>query len=104
SAAQGAAIFLSLMQKQFNIAVFMPYIDRLSGFTAWHRQTWSESLGKKGVNTTYIKAAGTLDQHSQLQLYLDGPRNKVFTLTMLDSYGTGKPISPEIVADKDTTY
>lgn len=104
SAARGAAIHLALMQQQFNIAVFMPYLDRLSGFTAWHRQTWSESLGKKGVNTSYIQSAGTLDQHSQLQLYLDGPRNKVFTLTMLDSCGTGKPVLPEIVADKDTTY
>lgn len=60
--------------------VLMPYVDRLQAFTAWHRQLWAESLGKQGQGTTPIPALGTVDQHSQLQLYLEGPKDKFFTI------------------------
>lgn len=61
--------------------VIMPYADRLAGFSAWLKQLWAESLGKvdangKGVGQTPLFAAGATDQHSQLQLYIEGPRNK----------------------------
>lgn len=59
--------------------VIMPYIDNLKNFTEWYRQLWSESLGKKKYGSTPINSMGTVDQHSQLQLYLDGPSNKFFT-------------------------
>jgi len=62
--------------------VLMPYVDQLTSFTAWHRQLWAESLGKQGLGSTPIQALGTVDQHSQLQLYLDGPRDKFFTLLL----------------------
>ncbi|MEE2745786.1 MAG: glucose-6-phosphate isomerase [Pseudomonadota bacterium] len=77
----GAAIAVGLAK--FNgvgINVLMPYIDKLEIFGKWYRQLWAESLGKEGQGTTPINALGTVDQHSQLQLYLDGPRDKFFTL------------------------
>jgi glucose-6-phosphate isomerase len=73
------AIQLSLYQKGFTSNVVMPYIDNLKNFTDWYRQLWAESLGKNGFGSTPINSMGTVDQHSQLQLYLDGPKNKFFT-------------------------
>lgn len=63
--------------------VIMPYSDRLNVFGSWFCQLWAESLGKQGQGTTPIKAQGTTDQHSQLQLYLDGPQDKIFTFISL---------------------
>jgi glucose-6-phosphate isomerase len=59
--------------------VVMPYIDRLYFLNEWYRQIWAESLGKGGNGTIPVNAMGTVDQHSQLQLYMDGPRNKFYT-------------------------
>jgi glucose-6-phosphate isomerase len=58
----------------------MSYIDRLEALVNWQCQIWAESLGKDNKGSTPIKARGTIDQHSQLQLYLDGPKDKLFTL------------------------
>jgi len=65
--------------------VFMPYADRLHPLGLWYRQLWAESLGKRDRNgqsrgLTPALAMGATDQHSQLQLYLDGPDDKQFTL------------------------
>lgn len=60
-------------------SVVMPYIDRLKKLTEWYRQLWAESLGKGGFGILPVDAIGTIDQHSQLQLYMDGPRNLFFT-------------------------
>lgn len=87
--AQGAAVNYMLMKNDFPIFVTMPYIDRLADFASWQRQTWAESLGKNGVQTTAIKAAGTIDQHSQLQLYLDGKHDKAFTVITIDHSNLG---------------
>ncbi|RMD64253.1 MAG: glucose-6-phosphate isomerase, partial [Alphaproteobacteria bacterium] len=62
---------------------------RLASFGLWYRQLWAESLGKDGTGTTPIRALGTADHHSQLQLYLDGPRDKMFTLILPSCAGTG---------------
>lgn len=80
-------------------SVVMPYIDRLKKLTEWYRQLWAESLGKNGFGILPIDAIGTIDQHSQLQLYMDGPRNLFFTfitkekendtLTIEKSYNKG---------------
>ncbi len=59
--------------------VFMTYSDSLFFFGKWYLQLWAESLGKNGKGITPIHAVGTIDQHSQLQLYLDGPKDKFFT-------------------------
>ena len=95
----GAALHVALAEtKAAHQAVFMPYCDRLAPFGLWHRQLWAESLGKAGHGTTPVCARGTVDQHSQLQLYLDGPRDKFFTLLLAKSRGKG-PLIPKDLAD-----
>ena len=66
-----------------NIAVMMPYCERLSLFVDWWRQLWAESLGKNSCGQTPVKAIGTVDQHSQIQLYNDGPKDKVITFMVV---------------------
>jgi glucose-6-phosphate isomerase len=61
-------------------SVMMPYSDRLERFSAWYVQLWAESLGKSGNGTTPVAALGPVDQHSQLQLYMDGPRTHLVNL------------------------
>jgi len=72
-------------RQQAPIQVLMPYSDRLRTFAAWFQQLWAESLGKavdrdgRTVNTgpTPVPALGATDQHSLLQLLMEGPRDKV---------------------------
>ena len=103
--AVGAALSIGLLREVGACTtVMMPYVDRLSSFGAWYQQLWAESLGKDGQGTTPIRAVGTTDQHSQLQLYLDGPRDKMFTLMFLDVAGTGGDIGKGIENDPSLTY
>jgi glucose-6-phosphate isomerase len=101
AAAEYAIVDYLLLENGFPIHVMMPYVDRLDGFTTWYRQTWAESLGKDGVNTTIIKAAGTLDQHSQLQLYLGGARDKQFTVISLNTHSKGAPVPLGVLAQEN---
>lgn len=89
----GAAIQYGFMQRGYNISVMLPYSERLAGFSSWYRQSWAESLGKAGKGSTPIRAVGTTDQHSQLQLYLDGPKDKLFHLITLPRAGSGQKIA-----------
>jgi glucose-6-phosphate isomerase len=57
--------------------VFMPYSSRLKSFALWFCQLWAESLGKQGKGQTPIATEGAADQHSQIQLYMEGPEDKV---------------------------
>ncbi len=91
-AAVGAALAVALEKP---ISVMMAYADRLERFTRWYVQLWAESLGKDGKGTTPIAALGPVDQHSQLQLYIAGPRDKLFTIVTTDAAGRG----PRIAAD-----
>ena len=101
----GAAISVGLAQENgISTTVLMPYIDRLNDFGLWFRQLWAESLGKNGKGTTPVNALGTVDQHSQLQLYLDGPRDKMFTVVMLEVAGKGRVVSPQLAGDGDLAY
>ena len=59
-------------------SVIMTYSDNLYYFGKWYLQLWSESIGKENKGVTAIHSVGTTDQHSQLQLYLDGPKDKLF--------------------------
>ena len=78
-----AALFLADTRHDARIHVMMPYSDRLRDAAFWFRQLWAESLGKRAgngepaVGPTPVAALGATDQHSQLQLYADGPRDKV---------------------------
>src|SRR3954447_21564394 len=92
--AVGAALSVALAAKH-TIAVMMAYADRLQIFTKWYVQLWAESLGKDGKGTTPIGALGPVDQHSQLQLFIAGPRDKLFTVITTDVAGKGPRIEAE---------
>jgi len=103
-AAQGAALSVAAAESGKNITVLMAYADRLERFTKWWVQLWAESLGKNGKGTTPIRALGTVDQHSQLQLYLDGPRDKLFTLVFSKAAGAGGLVPPDLADDRRLAY
>jgi len=92
-AALGAALAVALAEsKGQSISVLMAYADRLERFTHWYVQLWAESLGKNGKGTTPLAALGPVDQHSQLQLFLGGPRDKLFTVVTVEAAGRGPRI------------
>ncbi len=80
----GAIMYLEFTRGK-NIAVMMPYASSLLDCAEWFQQLWAESLGKErkvgakkvGVGSTPVRSLGVTDQHSQLQLYQDGPRDKL---------------------------
>ena len=76
----GAAMQIAHAGKNRNISVLMPYTDRLERLGFWYRQLWAESLGKDGLGTCPVNALGPVDQHSQVQLYLGGPDDKLYNL------------------------
>jgi glucose-6-phosphate isomerase len=77
------------------IHVLMPYTDRLRDFADWYRQLWAESLGKRvnregrevNLGPTPVAAVGATDQHSQVQLFMEGPYDKVITFAVVDDLG-----------------
>ena len=75
---QIAIIFFNDHQKNKKQTVLMPYSSRLKSFTHWFAQLWAESLGKDHQGLTPIVAHGPADQHSLLQLFVDGPLDKDF--------------------------
>ena len=79
------------------MSVIMTYVDRLEDLGKWYRQLWAESLGKDGKGSTPINALGTIDQHSQLQLYLDGPKDKFFTFFNFPNKGNKYKVSGSII-------
>jgi glucose-6-phosphate isomerase len=96
-AAVGAALSVALAEsKAKSISVLMAYCDRLQRFTHWYVQLWAESLGKKAKGTTPVAALGPVDQHSQLQLFIGGPRDKLFTVVTVDGAGLGPRIDSEL--------
>ncbi|MGE0613101.1 MAG: glucose-6-phosphate isomerase, partial [Hyphomicrobiales bacterium] len=97
ASAVGAAVAVGLAKEQgVNIQYLMPYTDRLSRFAHWFSQLWAESLGKDGKGTTPVAALGPVDQHSQLQMLLDGPRQHLVTLVRTRCGGTGPVIEPDL--------
>ncbi len=88
--ALGAALTVALAEKCGKpISVVMAYADRLEKFVKWYVQLWAESLGKDGKGTTPLGALGPVDQHSQLQLFIAGPRDKLFTVVTTGTAGQG---------------
>jgi glucose-6-phosphate isomerase len=74
---QLAALHLLALEAGFSNLVLLPYSDRLRLVGDWYSQLVAESLGKGGQGLTPVKALGATDQHSQLQLYNDGPKDKL---------------------------
>ena len=104
-AALGAAVSVGLAElHNLRATVLMPYADQLAPFGLWYRQLWAESLGKSGKGTAPICALGAVDQHRQLQLYLDGPADKMFTIVMLGQAGKGRRVPADLAADPDLAY
>jgi len=69
-----------------NIRVMMTYADALERLAAWFVQLWAESLGKDGKGSTPHGAVGTTDQHSQVQLYMEGPQDKVIEIIEVENH------------------
>ena len=86
------AAWLAATMREKPVHVLMAYADRLRPATQWYKQLWAESLGKDGQGSTLVTAIGSIDQHSQLQLYLDGPRDKLVTLWLPDVSDHGAPL------------
>lgn len=100
------------MQNGKNISVMMPYADSLKYMSDWYAQLWAESLGKtydragKVVNCgqTPVKALGVTDQHSQVQLYAEGPYDKVVTFLVVDRYRCTFKITEEYEDIPDVSF
>ncbi len=100
-AAQNALIhYLMDTKKGKNISVMMPYSSRLKYVSDWYVQLWAESLGKNkdnncndvNIGPTPVKALGATDQHSQIQLYNEGPNDKVINFIRIENFDTTLPI------------
>jgi len=104
-----AAIHWLLDRRGKKMAVMMPYATSLYSLGDWFRQLWAESLGKKDglskkniyAGQTPIKALGTTDQHSQVQLYREGPNDKVITFLEVERF-TQKLTIPSSMKDVET--
>jgi len=89
-----AGVYYQFAHRGRRILVMMPYSSHLNNFSEWFAQLWAESLGKKYTLTnklvragsTPVKALGATDQHSQLQLYLEGPEDKLITFLKLEKF------------------
>ena len=101
-AAINAAINYHFYNRGKRISVMMPYSYHLKDLADWYRQLWAESLGKKfsldgsevNIGPTPIKALGATDQHSQVQLYREGPNDKVFTFLEVQKHSRKLRIPP----------
>ncbi len=87
-----------------NVAVLVAYTDKFKYFGEWYCQLWAESIGKKqygrevekSVGQTPVAVIGPVAQHSQFQLYLEGPDDKVFTFIKLKKFNNDLHLSPEM--------
>ena len=77
-----------------NVRVMMTYADALERVAAWFVQLWAESLGKDGKGSTPHGAVGTTDQHSQVQLYMEGPQDKVIEIVQVKDHPRDLTITP----------
>ena len=101
-AAINAAINYHFFNHGKRVSVMMPYSHALKDLADWYRQLWAESLGKNkdlaGNDTetgaTPVKALGTTDQHSQVQLYREGPNDKLFTFLKVENFEKDIEIGP----------
>jgi glucose-6-phosphate isomerase len=99
-----AQIFKFCSSNNYFSNVMMTYSDGLTYFGKWYLQLWAESIGKKDRGITALHAVGTTDQHSQLQLYLDGPKDKYFTFIKSNHHKKGLKIDTEIMKEESVNY
>ncbi|HEU4763156.1 MAG TPA: glucose-6-phosphate isomerase [Gemmatimonadales bacterium] len=112
-----AALYAALQQAAdaelgARIHVLMPYSDRLRDLAEWFRQLWAESLGKRVARDgrevlagpTPVAAVGATDQHSQVQLFMEGPFDKTVTFVAVDRTGPDVPIPSAAGLPADLAY
>ena len=92
-----------------SISVLMPYSDPLRDFAAWFVQLWAESLGKHttdggSVGSTPLPALGATDQHSQVQLFMEGPKNKTLTFISVENRSADVSIPRNFTDVKELGY
>ncbi|AFO57960.1 MULTISPECIES: hypothetical protein [unclassified Natrinema] len=95
--AYGATTY-ALDQRGAGINAIMPYAESLETSAEWFAQLWAESLGKDDLGQTPVRALGVTDQHSQLQLYRAGPRDKLVTFVTTEE-SADRPIPTTDVED-----
>ena len=83
-----ALLYLMNTEEKRTITVMVPYADSLKTLSEWFCQLWAESLGKLEKGMTPYPSLGTTDQHSQLQLWMEGPEDKVVVFIRVENYGT----------------
>lgn len=111
---RAALHYLAADRKDKRMAVMMPYSDALRDVADWYRQLWAESIGKRasldGRNAdwfsgqTPIRALGVTDQHSQLQLYLEGPNDKLITVLEQGKFSHTLPVPMPLKDDSGLEY
>jgi len=100
-----AATTVGLLEERgVSLSALTSYDDRLQRFGLWFRQLWGESLGKDGTGLTPLAGVGPVDQHSQLQLYLAGPNDKLHTIITRDVKGEGPMPIPDFAAGPLSAY
>jgi glucose-6-phosphate isomerase len=105
-----AAVYIYYIEKRYNINVIMPYSSRLNAFGKWFCQLWAESLGKKynlkgeivNFGTTPLPSIGANDQHSLMQLFKEGPNDKIITFIEVENHDF--EIALENIQIKDFDY
>jgi len=108
----GALLYLAAKKKKRNLVVVMPYASSLLETAEWFQQLWAESLGKEKdrqgrvvhAGSTPVRALGVTDQHSQLQLYGEGPEDKVIMFLHLEKFGRTCPIPPAFPDQESLAY
>jgi len=108
TAAPYAALHASQYRDGRSVFVLMPYAARLQSFAFWYRQLIAESLGKRlnreggvvNVGPTPIAALGATDQHSQLQLYMEGPEDKVVTFVEVEAFAANLRVPKPPIASE----
>jgi glucose-6-phosphate isomerase len=100
---QIASVQYLMLKKGKTINVMMPYSQKLIRFADWYRQLLAESIGKKGMGITPVSALGVTDQHSQNQLYNDGPNDKLFIFMKVLTPGPELVIKPD-AAQPELSY
>ena len=107
-----ALLYYLAMKKGVNISVMMPYADALAHTAEWYAQLWAESLGKRYAidgsevftGQTPVRALGVTDQHSQVQLYTEGPFDKIITFIEVKEFAHSVEIPRAPIPMHDAEY
>ncbi|MEA4854574.1 MAG: glucose-6-phosphate isomerase [Christensenella sp.] len=107
-----ALLYCAAMKNGVNISVMMPYADGLANMAEWYAQLWAESLGKHFGNNgsevftgqTPVRALGVTDQHSQVQLYTEGPFDKIISFIKVEKFHTDITIPQTPINVLDASY